>query len=108
MTSLPTALAAGIGLARAGSYAGNGSGEVAIAFSTANAAALRRDAAGPEQPVTMLRNEQLNPLFAATVEATEEAVLNALFAGRDLMGATGERLPAAPAERIARLVRDRR
>jgi L-aminopeptidase/D-esterase-like protein len=55
----------------------------------------------------MLRNERLNPLFAATVEATEEAVLNALFAGRDLDGATGVRLPAAPAERIARLVRER-
>jgi D-aminopeptidase len=97
-----------LGLARTGSYAGNGSGEVAIAFSTANAEALGRDALEPVQQLAMLRNEQLNPLFAATVEAAEEAVLNALFAGRDLDGATGERLPAAPAEQIARLVRDRR
>jgi D-aminopeptidase len=94
-----------LGLGRTGSYASNSSGEVAIAFSTANREAVERDASEPVQQLRMLRNDALNDLFAGVVEATEEAVLNALFAGRDLHGATGRLLPAAPAERIATLVR---
>jgi D-aminopeptidase len=97
-----------LGLARTGSYASNGSGEVAIAFSTANAAGLRRDAEGPQAVQMLPTSRALSPLFAGVVEATEEAVLNALFAGRDLQGATGRLLPAAPAERIAAIVRGRR
>lgn len=57
-----------LGLARAGSYAHNGSGEIGVAFSTAN-----------ERP---LRNDELNPLFAAAYEAAEEAVYNCLVAER--------------------------
>ena len=49
----------------------------------------------------MLVNDALSPLFAGVVEATEEAVLNSLCAGRELLGATGRRLPAFPVGAVA-------
>lgn len=94
-----------LGLARVGSYASNGSGEVALAFSTANREAFARDLAADVREVRMLANDALNGLFAATAEASEEAVLNALSAGRELVGATGSLLPAFPLEAIAARVR---
>jgi D-aminopeptidase len=90
-----------LGLARVGSYASNGSGEVALAFSTANRAGFARDALEEVRQVAMLENAALNPLFAGVVEATEEAVLNSLCAGRALAGATGRSLPAFPVEAVA-------
>ena len=90
-----------LGLARVGSYASNGSGEVALAFSTANREAFARDRPEDVRQLAMLRNDALNELFAATVEASEEAVLNALCAGRALAGATGRALPAFPVEAVA-------
>ena len=90
-----------LGLARVGSFASNGSGEVALAFSTANREAFARDRVGEVREVAMLVNDALSPLFAGVVEATEEAVLNSLCAGRELLGATGRRLPAFPVEAVA-------
>jgi D-aminopeptidase len=90
-----------LGLARIGSYAANGSGEVALAFSTANREAFARDRAEDVRQLEMLRNDALHAIFAATAEASEEAVLNALAAGRPLAGAHGRALPAFPLEAIA-------
>lgn len=90
-----------LGLARVGSYASDGSGEVALGFSTANREAFARDAKEDVRRLEMLRNDALDPLFAATVEASEEAVLNALAAGRELAGATGRVLRAFPLEAVA-------
>jgi D-aminopeptidase len=78
-----------LGLARTGSYGSNGSGEVAVAFSTANRRAFSRDASTDVAAVEIVRNDALNPLFAATVEAAEEAVVNALYAARTIVGARG-------------------
>jgi D-aminopeptidase len=78
-----------LGLARTGSYASNNSGEVAVAFSTANRAALARDGEGAVMEVDMLRNSHMSELFAACVDAAEEAVMNALFQARTITGATG-------------------
>jgi D-aminopeptidase len=86
-----------LGLARVGSYGANGSGELAIAFSTANRDAFARDLPDDVRQLEMLRNDALNALFAGVVEASEEAVLNALSAGSELEGATGRTLPACPA-----------
>jgi D-aminopeptidase len=86
------------GLARTGSYASHGSGEIAFAWTTANL--LPRDG-GDELALRMLRDEQLSLLFAACAEAAEEAVLNALCAGRDLRGYDGTVLRRFPAERFA-------
>lgn len=79
-----------LGVARTGGIAHNGSGDIFIAFSTANAAAGRgeRDA-----DIASLPNDSLNPLFAATVQATEEAIVNALVAGRDMTGDQGRVVP---------------
>ena len=84
---------AGLGLARTGSVAHHGSGEIFVAFSTtaaSRAAAL---------PAAALPDGDLNPLFLATVDATEEAVLNALWAAETTSGRDGlvfERLPHEP------------
>ena len=96
-----------LGLARIGSYASNGSGEVALAFSTANREAFARDRDEDVRQLEMLRNDALHEIFAATAEASEEAVLNALAAGRPLAGALGRPLPAFPLEAVAARVSGR-
>jgi len=72
-----------LGLGRAGSTAGNGSGDIFIAFSTANPDASRST---PLADLHMVANDSLDPLFTATVQATEEAVVNALVAAEDMTG----------------------
>ena len=84
---------AGLGLARTGSVAHHGSGEIFVSFST-SARVPRGDPAPPALP-----DPELDPLFLATVEATEEAVLNALWAAETTSGRDGrvfERLPHEP------------
>lgn len=85
-----------IGLGRTGSVMSNGSGDYVIAFSTAEASRRRRG-----QPVHSLReisNESVTPLFQATVEATEEAILNSLFRAKTVNGhlRTAKELPLQP------------
>ncbi len=92
---------ASLGLGRMGSYAGNGSGDIFIAFSTANAAALSGAALVQS---TSLGNGELDPLFLATVEATEEAIVNALVAARDMRGNGGTFVPALPHGELVRLL----
>lgn len=77
---------AGMGLARMGSSAGNGSGDLFVAFSTANAAALAGSTTSQAQ---LLTNDAMDPFFVATVQATEEAITNALVAARDMLGTEG-------------------
>ena len=72
-----------LGLGRAGSTAGNGSGDIFIAFSTANPDA---SLSTPRASLQMVANNALDPLFDATVQATEEAVVNALIAAEDMTG----------------------
>jgi D-aminopeptidase len=96
---------AGLGLARVGSVAHHGSGEIFLAFSTV---AAERD----ERPPTRVDRAQLpdghlDPLFAATVEATEEAVLNALWAAVDTVGRKGRLVRALPHEPVLELLRER-
>jgi D-aminopeptidase len=88
---------AALGLARNGSYAGNGSGDLFVAFSTANAAAL---AGKPLNTATFLDNGALDPLFLGTVEATEEAIVNAMVAARDMQGQDGHRVVAIPKDQL--------
>ncbi len=86
-----------LGLARTGSFAHNGSGDYVIAFSTHPD--VRRPRRSPD-PVTVptLVNESMSPLFAATVEATEEAIYNALFKATTVTSSRGtlEAIPLAP------------
>src|SRR5262245_17272265 len=93
---------AALGLARTGSVAGNGSGDLFLAFSTANPGAAKAD--GPAQ-LTMLSNEQMNPLFEATVQATEEAILNALVAAETMVGRDGHKVIALPHDRLREVLK---
>ena len=88
-----------LGLARTGSYGSHGSGEIAFAWTTANL--LPRDGDGRAARCACCATTSLSLLFAACAEAAEEAVLNALCAGRDLRGYDGQVLPRFPAERFA-------
>jgi D-aminopeptidase len=84
------------GLARTGSDMSNGSGDYVIAFSTA--AQNRRRANVAVQPAASVANEAMTPLFQATAEATEEAILNSLLRARTVEGHRGvaQELPLAP------------
>jgi D-aminopeptidase len=81
------AMRAGAGLARTGSYFGHGSGDVALAFSTAYR--IPDDAAAPMPALAMLHDGRLDALFEAAAEATEQAIVNALFAAETVRGFRG-------------------
>ncbi len=83
------AVRAALGLARNGSIASNGSGDFFVAFSTANEAVARGIA---DARITAISNDSIDPLFDATVNATEEAIINALVAGRDMAGHEGNQV----------------
>jgi len=82
-----------LGLGRMGSYSGDGSGDVFIAFSTANPGAW---GSGGVKHVTMISNEDMNPLFLATVQAVEESVVNAMIAARTMKGINDFEVRAIP------------
>ena len=91
-----------LGVARMGGVGGNGSGDIFLAFSTANAGAARRTGLAD---VTMLPNDQMDGLFAATVEATEEAIVNALTAAEMMTGRDGVTIHALSHERLREILR---
>jgi D-aminopeptidase len=91
-----------LGLGRDGSYSGDGSGDIFLAFSTANPGAVSpksNDAKGVHQ-LTMLPNDSLNPIFLATVQATEEAVVNAMIAAETMKGINDHEVIALPHDRL--------
>ncbi|MBX7119036.1 MAG: P1 family peptidase [Gemmatimonadaceae bacterium] len=91
-----------LGVARTGGYASNGSGDIFLAFSTANASApMGRDSA----QVTMLSNARISPLFQATMQATEEAIVNAMLAAPTMEGANHARVYGLPADRVLAALR---
>ena len=92
---------AALGVARTGSSSGNGSGDIFVAFSTANP-----EAAKPTGTIqlTMLPNDRMNPLFEATVQATEEAIVNALIAAETMTGVDGHKVIALPHDRLKQVM----
>lgn len=86
-----------LGLGRSGSIAGNGSGDIFIAFSTANGGGAVVDAL---VSIRMVPNDALDDLFKATVESTEEAIVNAMVAARDMKGVDGHFVPGLPHDRL--------
>ena len=92
-----------LGLARMGSTSGDGSGDLFVAFSVANAAAAYMAAPGN---VTMLPNGMLDPIFDATVQATEEAITNALFAARTMTGRDGTTIEELPTDAVLAILRE--
>ena len=96
-----------LGLGRDGSYSGDGSGDIFLAFSTANPGAVSpktNDAKGIHQ-LTMLPNDSLNPIFLATVQATEEAVVNAMVAAETMKGIDDHEVMALPHERLREVLK---
>jgi len=93
---------ASLGLGRDGSFSGDGSGDIFVAFSTANPGA-----ASPKgiRELKMLPNDSLNPLFLATVQATEEAVINAMVAAEAMTGIDGHTVIALPHDRLREVLK---
>jgi len=90
---------AALGLARNGSIAEHTSGDIFLAFSTANEPANEK-----VSRVRMLANDRISPLFAATVQATEEAIINAMIAAEDMEGINGNRVYAIPHEKLRQVL----
>jgi D-aminopeptidase len=92
---------ASLGLARNGSYSGNGSGDIFIAFSTANEAADQL----AMKSLTALGNEQMDPLFLATAQAVEESIINAMIAAQPMTGREGHKAAAIDHEALVKLLK---
>jgi L-aminopeptidase/D-esterase-like protein len=93
---------AALGLARTGGSAGNGSGDLFLAFSTANPGAA---AAGGVTEVKMIRNGDMDALFRATMLATEEAIINAIVAAETMTGQDNHKIIALPHDRLMEVMR---
>jgi D-aminopeptidase len=91
-----------LGLGRDGSFSSNESGDIFIAFSTANPGS-----ANPKglRQLTMLPNDSLDPIFLATVQATEEAVVNAMVAAETMRGIDNHEVIALPHDRLREILK---
>jgi D-aminopeptidase len=94
-----------IGISKVGGYASNGSGDIFIAFSTANPGTATRVGL---MTASMLPNDAMSPLFLATAQATEEAIVNALVAAKTMVGINGNTVYALPQDRLLRILKDRK
>ena len=93
-----------LGLARTGGYASNGSGDYVIAVSTAEENRIPYQTDAITAPLTTVHNDYMSGLFLAAVEATEEAIWNALFAAETMEGHQGI-IEALPKDRVIELVK---
>ncbi|MGZ4822630.1 MAG: DmpA family aminopeptidase [Terriglobales bacterium] len=93
-----------MGMARTGASGANGSGDYAIAFSTAPELRIGRGDAEKARPVTVLGNEAMSPLFLAAMEATEEAIYNSLFRATTVTS-RGKTVEALPVERVVEILK---
>ena len=93
---------AGLGIGRMGGIGGNSSGDIFLAFSTAN---LNAGADTGLQTFSAVPNDQINPLFEAAIDATAEAILNAMLAAETMTGANGFTVYALPHDRLQAALR---
>jgi D-aminopeptidase len=94
-----------VGLGRVGSIEGDSSGDIFLAFSTANPGADEGNSAQPpytgaNAPVERMQSWKMNPMFAAVVQATEESVINAIIAAKTMTGADYWVVPALPHDQL--------
>ncbi len=92
------------GLARTGGIASNGSGDYVIAFSTHPDLRMSASSDSNKREIKVLRNDVISPLFMAAIEATEEAIINSLFAATDLQGFKGHTVKALPASEVMEIM----
>ena len=91
-----------IGISRVGGYGSNGSGDIFISFSTANKKAFDRE---NEKSIIFLPNDKMNPFFIATVQATEEAILNALISAETMIGINDNVVYKLPHDRLKKVLK---
>lgn len=94
-----------LGLARTGGIASNGSGDYVIAVSTAKECRIPYNSDNAVQTLPTLRNSAMTPLFLATIEATEEAILNSLFAAQTMTGRNGHEIKALPKKQVLEMLK---
>lgn len=94
-----------LGLAKTGGIASNGSGDYVIAFSTHEGLRVPYTSGEKTQTVTLLRNDELSPLFMATIEATEEAIINSLFKAETLEGKEKHVSEALPVNEVIKIMK---
>jgi len=94
-----------MGLARTGGIASNGSGDYVIAFSTDASLRVKHDSKERTQTNTILRNDEMSPLFMAVIEATEEAIINSLFAAESIQGFEGHTIKALPKQEVITILK---
>ena len=95
-----------MGLARTGGIAANGSGDYVIAFSTDSTLRVAHQTKETKQTITVLRNDETSALFLAAIEATEEAVINSLFAAKTISGKQGHVVEALPIEKVMKIIKN--
>jgi len=96
-----------LGLGKTGGIESNGSGDYAIAFSTSKDVRVAYESKTPLQQMTVVRNDDMSPLFMAAIEATEEAILNSLFHAETTTGRDHHRIDALPVDEVLRIMRQR-
>ena len=94
-----------LGIARTGGYLSNGSGDYAVAFSTAPGVRVPHRSTAPTRTMTVLRDEEVSPLFQAAAEAAEEAILNSMFKAVRTEGRDGHIAEALPLARVRDLLK---
>ena len=92
-----------MGLAKTGGIASNGSGDYVIAFST-NEGLRIPYTSDKKLKSEFLANEEMSPLFMAVIDATEEAIINSLFAAETMMGKEGRTVEALPKEKVLEII----
>lgn len=96
-----------LGLGKTGGIASNGSGDYVIAFSTDKDSRVAYQSNDPLQHVTVVRSDDMSPLFMAAIEATEEAILNSLFHAETTTGRDRHRIDALPVDQVLQIMRQR-
>ncbi len=94
-----------MGLAKTGGIASNGSGDYVIAFSTNAGIRVMHDKNERTDSASFLRNDVVSPLFLAVIEATEEAIINSLFAAETMTGKDGRKIEALPKEEVIKILK---
>ena len=94
-----------MGLARTGSVSGNGSGDLFLAFSTANEAGSAQAGQAALRTASFVANSAMDPLFEATVQATEEAIVNAMVASDRMTGIDGHTVIGLPRDELVKVLR---
>ncbi|MCO4821062.1 MAG: P1 family peptidase [Flavobacteriaceae bacterium] len=94
-----------MGLAKTGGIASNGSGDYVIAMSTAKENFVAHSSDAAVDVKRLIRNDEMSPLFLATIEATEEAILNSLFAAETIIGRDGHIVKSLPIDKVLALMK---